>query len=333
MSNPSPRPAIPSSAQQYLVAFVLFACASCLAVTPLNAQTTPQKKIVGLKLGEASEGSRVTIVSDTALNDYEAFRRNDRFYVKIPVAAYASTVPQLRADGFENVQVRKSADGVIVSFRMQPGATARVDQRLNQLDVIFSAPNRVARDTLATSGSQESFSSLGGTMRIRRPGVTRSTRIPPGSQLPSDQPGRSDNTNSNFSVPANAPLDALRPLSSSSASPSSPPSLAAPTAPSVSNAVGNTELVSARNVSPRPWIAANRPALLLGGLIVFGLVVYRLVALRRRRVEVVLAMTRPGETQANSRAEPGSRAHFDNPIATATDTALPAPQPVCAPED
>jgi len=31
----------------------------------------------------------VTIVSDSALNDYEAFRRGDRFYVKIPQAEFA----------------------------------------------------------------------------------------------------------------------------------------------------------------------------------------------------------------------------------------------------
>ena len=34
-------------------------------------------------------------------------------------------------------------DSQIVSFKLQPGATARVDQRGNQLDVVFSAANRI----------------------------------------------------------------------------------------------------------------------------------------------------------------------------------------------
>ena len=95
MSNQAPYPFIPKSAQRFLFALAFLACSICLAVTPLAAQTSPQKKIVGLKLGEASEGSRVTIVSDSALNDYEAFRRNDRFYVKIPEAAYTSAMPPI----------------------------------------------------------------------------------------------------------------------------------------------------------------------------------------------------------------------------------------------
>ncbi len=95
--------------------------------------------MTALQLGDSAEGARVTIVSDSALNDYEAFRRGDRFYVKIPQADFSAGNPTFRGNGFEDVRVQEVGDSVIVSFKLQPGATARVDQRSNRLDVIFSA--------------------------------------------------------------------------------------------------------------------------------------------------------------------------------------------------
>ncbi len=148
--------------QRGIVALLLFVCLTLLVLTTGTAQLRNQKHILALQLGEAAEGSRVTVVSDSALNDYEAFRRGDRFYVKVPLADFSSAMPQLRADGFEDVQVQRVGDNVVVSFRLQPGATARVEQRSNRLDVIFSSPNRSARNSgnatsnRATSGNNAS---------------------------------------------------------------------------------------------------------------------------------------------------------------------------------
>jgi hypothetical protein len=122
-------------------AIVLFALLGVISL-PVNlglSQVKSQKRVTALQLGEAAEGARVTIVSDSPLNDYEAFRRGDRFYVKIPLADFAAAKPNLRGNGFDDVQVQKAGDSVIVSFKLQPGATARVDQRSNRLDVIFSS--------------------------------------------------------------------------------------------------------------------------------------------------------------------------------------------------
>ncbi len=122
-------------------AVVLFAFVGLiwLATTLGLSQVKSQKRVTALQLGDAAEGARVTIVSDSALNDYEAFRRGDRFYVKIPLAEFAAASPNFRGNGFEDVRVQKVGDSVIVSFKLLPGATARVDQRSNRLDVIFSA--------------------------------------------------------------------------------------------------------------------------------------------------------------------------------------------------
>src|SRR5688572_21068730 len=115
------------------------------AINPGLAQLK-QKRITALLLGDAAEGSRVTVVSDSALSDYEAFRRGDRFYVKLPLAQFHSSPPRCCANGFEDVKVERAGDSLIVSFRLQAGATARVDQRSNRLDVIFSSPTKTFRN-------------------------------------------------------------------------------------------------------------------------------------------------------------------------------------------
>ncbi len=137
------------------------------ALTPGAAQSKNQKRIMSLQIGEVSEGARVTVVSDLALSDYEAFRRGDRFYVRIPLADFIGLQPRFRGDGFDDVQIQKVGDSVVVSFKLQPGATARVDQRSNRLDVIFSAPNRMGR------GNRTSTRSNRGT-NIPTDGIVRS---------------------------------------------------------------------------------------------------------------------------------------------------------------
>lgn len=137
----------------------------CLVVTAGSAQLKNQKRVTGLQLGDA--GSRVTIVSDSPMSDYEAFRRGDRFYVKIPVASFAGASPNLRGNGFEDVRVQTIGDSIVVSFRLQPGATARVDQRSNRLDVIFSAvgagrnPGTTASNAYPTSRNRRAAFSSG----------------------------------------------------------------------------------------------------------------------------------------------------------------------------
>ncbi len=127
---------------------ILFAFVALISIgaTLGFSQVKSQKRVTALQLGDAPEGARVTIVSDSALNDYEAFKRGDRFYVKIPLADFSAANPNFHGNGFEDVRVQKVGDSVIVSFKLQPGATARVDQRSNRLDVIFSAVSATTRN-------------------------------------------------------------------------------------------------------------------------------------------------------------------------------------------
>lgn len=118
-----------------LFAFVLLVS---FALAPSAAQQKSAKRITGVKLGSAADGSRVSVFSEVALNDYEAFRRGDRFYVRIPAADFVGSKPQLRGSGFQDVIIQEIGDSVVISFWLQPGASARVEQRASKLDVVFS---------------------------------------------------------------------------------------------------------------------------------------------------------------------------------------------------
>ncbi|HWN11294.1 MAG TPA: hypothetical protein VNO50_18810 [Pyrinomonadaceae bacterium] len=139
MKTKSPQVRTSKNGWRHVAILLAFVALISIGATLGFSQVKNQKRVTALQLGDAPEGARVTIVSDSALNDYEAFRRGDRFYVKIPLADFSAATPSFHGNGFEDVRVQKVGDSVIVSFKLQPGATARVDQRSNRLDVIFSA--------------------------------------------------------------------------------------------------------------------------------------------------------------------------------------------------
>ncbi len=120
-------------------------------ITSSLAQKNSQKRITSVQFGELAEGSRISVFSDSALNDYEAFRRGDRFYVRIPLADFTAAQPNFRGDGFDDVQIQRVGDGILISFKLLLGASARVDQRFNRLDVIFSASNKALRNSSPNS--------------------------------------------------------------------------------------------------------------------------------------------------------------------------------------
>lgn len=109
---------------------------------PAPAPSTTQKKkgLAPLRKDEAPEGSRVTIIYNEPLSDYSAYRRGNQYVVVIPKADAPRVSSGLRGRGFEGVQVEKRGDDAVLSFRIQPGARARVDQQHNRLEVIFSSP-------------------------------------------------------------------------------------------------------------------------------------------------------------------------------------------------
>ena len=308
------------------------------------------KRITAMQVGSAAEGARVTIVSDSALSDYEAFRRGDRFYVKIPSAEFTSAVPQLRADGFEDVQGQRVGDSVVVSFKLQPGASARVDQRSNRLDVVFSAPGR----NLLNSTSAASARGLAGAPRTsfdrganaagpfprgsatifhdeaiaEGSRATTGRRAPKNSlsnNLPAD--GNSQSTTSNGT--ANSASPALLPSSipaptSHTSSPTATPAALASSNPIASTTANGFLDWKARRHSALQWVSANRFATLLGGLIVSSLILFLATLVHSRRNSVIVKHLDAPEAKTKIQPKFSSAVGFDK---VGGDNGLPKTTP------
>jgi hypothetical protein len=273
------------SKQRCAVALLSFVCSISFAVIPGAAQSPKQKRITALQLGTAAEGSRVSIVSDSALNDYEAFRRGDRFYVKAPFAEFTSALPHLRADGFEGVLVQKFGDSVVVSFRLQPGATARVDQRSNRLDVIFSAPNKILRNNAANAAGETPPESI---PSFRDGVVTEGSSAKRGSRAPQNPRLRGSPSDANKAV-TSLPAPVASPSSTLASSTStSYPALTTATqaAPVISKPAANSSGFpdsKTRSNAVLHWVSANRLSALIGAFILLILILYLAMTLRRRQ--------------------------------------------------
>ncbi len=290
-------------------------CLVWVAFVSSEAQHETLKRVTSLELGQAAEGARVTIVSDSALNDYEAFRRGDRFYVKIPQAEFAFSQPRFSGDGFDDVQVQKVGDSVVVSFKLQPGASAHVDEHSNRLEVIFSAPNRSQRGNLANVASNRTTSAEGNRSSANQgsPNRQRDAAGPVPSDWPqasrerfangqrhevSEMPrqaaqnARAENNQSKTKVANKTPVDSSTPVSvaSTAAVPNYSPSSSYTPATAISTPISSSGSkpagVSANPPSGnklRDWLSANRQASLLGTLVLVGLLVLLAPFLYRRR--------------------------------------------------
>ncbi len=86
---------------------------------PTTSASARRPHTAVLRASDSPDGSRVALSSDQSLNDYEAYRRGDRFYVKIP----QSEVPRaetVRGRGFVDVKAGNKLD---VVFTVPGGRT------------------------------------------------------------------------------------------------------------------------------------------------------------------------------------------------------------------
>jgi len=220
-----------------------FACLALLTVSTVvaqdrvipagqsNSNTTKQTHVATLHSSDSSEGSRVAITSDQSLNNYEAYRRGDRFYVKIP-GADVPRAESARGRGFADVKSQRSGDNTVLSFRLEPGASAHVEQRGNKLDVVVSVPggtpaiaaaNRASgvtrpassesarggeanqrgnvRSNSSSAGGNQSSSASEGLLANSAYGNANESS---GPGNPSSSPANSNSAASNVTAPANA---------------------------------------------------------------------------------------------------------------------------------
>jgi len=276
-------------------ALLFCVCLTLLFFTPAASQVRENKQITAIQLGGAAEGSRVTVVSDSPLIDYRAFRRGDRFYVKISLADLTAPPPHFRADGFEDIQIQKVGDSQIVSFKLQPGATARVDQRGNHLDVVFSAANRIpllnSEDPSGgrrqnTAGPMPSASAASRVRTVNGRDGSTGLRDIPQQPYPTTNSNKAENnqlTTANVAAsasPSSSPSSILSPGTSTSDQPLSATTPIAQSSSSPANSSsGSGIFMGALSL----WVSANRLAMLLSALLPLTLIVYLVFVVRRRQ--------------------------------------------------
>ena len=102
-----------------------------------SLSTPDKKRLLMLRRSETPDGARFTLTSDTPLDDYKSFAEGERICVMIPQAAFVQTRGDASERGFADMRIEQRDDDIMLSFRLQQGATVAVNQHFNRLDVIF----------------------------------------------------------------------------------------------------------------------------------------------------------------------------------------------------
>lgn len=101
-----------------------------------------RRRVVTLRRNETPEGDRFSLTSDAPLADYRSFAEADRVCVMIPQAAFVSQHREQSGRGFAAMRIEQRDENVMLSFRLQQGATVAVNQRFNRLEIIFMTNER-----------------------------------------------------------------------------------------------------------------------------------------------------------------------------------------------
>lgn len=278
---------------------------ACFSLVLVLGQVKTPRRITAVFVAAGTEGARVTIVSDSQLTESEAFRRGERFYVRIPLAEFVAAQPAFRGDGFEDVQIQKVGDSVVVSFKLEVGASARVDEGGNQIQVLFSSPTAIARNNKAVrsrvistsvrsgsrgrdaagpmppdspeiiEGADESISTDGtGTDPWRHSSRTRAKGLAT-TTVAGDNKAAQNALSS--PTPYSYPSPGGTPYTSYPATAGSTP------VASVANSPGSAATsLNRRGESPVQWASANRVVVIGASIVVVALAAFAVVMFRRR---------------------------------------------------
>lgn len=123
---------------------------SRVAAAASSPDVPTRKRVIALKRTETPDGARFTLTSDAVLDDYKSYAEGERLFVLVPRAALSSTRGELtHGRGFADMRVEQREDGLLISFRLQTGATVAVNQNFNRLDVVFIINEQLSRPRLA----------------------------------------------------------------------------------------------------------------------------------------------------------------------------------------
>ena len=302
-----------------LATFTAAICLVCLPLAQGTSQLTNTKRITAVSMSESAEGSRVRVNGDSVLDDYEAFRRGNRFYVRIPAADFVAAPRRFQGNGFEDVQVQKVGHSVVISFRLYPGANARVISIDNRLDVIFTSPNNFVVDKGATavrnrvtrssarekSASLRAFSKTGSDVAGPIPPASP-TAVPdysisnPGSNVtPLSRSSQLGASQPNAAAPTPAPNTAASPMTTpypTAYPPRSSTYIQPPVQPVAQTSNTSFDLES-RSRTAFPWVRANKTMSAVAAVVGFGLLGVLPFVLYRRQQSRHAAITKASRGQ------------------------------------
>ncbi|MGH9942260.1 MAG: hypothetical protein ACRD9R_07880, partial [Pyrinomonadaceae bacterium] len=110
------------------------------SATPPPAPKRNSRRLKGVTSKSTPRGTNVTITGEGgALKDYMSYRSGDRFFVVVPRAEADALGGDLSGRGFEDAKVERRGQDAVLSFKLRPGASARVASRGDRLEVQFNA--------------------------------------------------------------------------------------------------------------------------------------------------------------------------------------------------
>jgi hypothetical protein len=105
----------------------------------LPPRTTADSRIVLLRLADAPAGARVTVASDSPLDDYSTRFEGDNFYLLIPHSRASGPQGQLSGSGFTGALLEQRDGDVLLSLRVRAGASMRISKGFNRVELNFTA--------------------------------------------------------------------------------------------------------------------------------------------------------------------------------------------------
>jgi len=192
--------------------------AATAATNATNAEARP-RRIASLRSRETTEGARITLTSDAELTNYTTYESGGRFFVRLPqaeaVAGVPSLVENLRGRGFADARFERQGADVLLSFKLEAGASAEVRQSFNRLEVRFA---------------QEPQQKTGGSGTATQPTAAPSPDASPAATTapPSDAPVPDSSTTTSDSSTTTATIERAKVAAGRGGAITLPPEKAAP---------------------------------------------------------------------------------------------------------
>src|SRR5713226_8686950 len=200
--------------------------------------------------------------------------------------------------------VQRGADSTVISFRLQPGATAHVEQRANRLEVVFSAPgtarvpakgsNVSTREAARTNPGSNPAKAKAKPLNSSSPtarNAAANTSLPKGSEKPGAKPGVESSAQkaviASVATPTGAPTASPKatPAQKAAVKPTTSPGIQpTPATTAASSETTATSWQSRLKERTRYWIllAQLNPIPVVIGAVVLALLIVLLLFQRRR---------------------------------------------------